>query len=137
MDGIHFTELDAAASGDDTELLVLRVVPMLSLGDAGLGDIDRDLSALRRMEKLRKTAALVTMHRDRIRELIFGEIREIGRVELLREAVRLIGHHQILRLVMERVKEVGDLAEGARVTRFHRVGVVIRCRCRAEIAIFY
>lgn len=39
-------ELDETVARDDDELFPLGVVPMLALGDAGLGDVDAYLSAV-------------------------------------------------------------------------------------------
>ena len=44
--GAFLAELDEAVARDDDELFPLGVVPMLALGDAGLGDVDAYLSAI-------------------------------------------------------------------------------------------
>ena len=75
---IHLPELDQSRALHDAELLVLRVVPVLSLGDAWLGDVDRDLSTLRRVQNLRKAAPRIAVHRNWVRELVLRQIRKIG-----------------------------------------------------------
>lgn len=49
--GTFLAELDEAVAGDDDELFPLGVVPMLALGDAGLGDVDAYLSAIEGVDK--------------------------------------------------------------------------------------
>lgn len=44
--GTFLAKLDEAVARDDDELFPLGVVPMLALGDAGLGDVDAYLSAI-------------------------------------------------------------------------------------------
>ena len=52
----HFVAVDAALlnkgpAADDDEEFPLGVVPMLPLGDAGLGDVDAELAAAKRLDK--------------------------------------------------------------------------------------
>ena len=75
-DGIfdHFVHIrpakfDDAAAGDDEELLRLGMVPVVSLDNAGLADINRDLTARAGAQKLRKTSARILVHGQRIGEL--------------------------------------------------------------------
>ena len=44
----HLPQLNARGAGDHQEPLPLAHVPVVALGDTGLGDVDRDLTALRR-----------------------------------------------------------------------------------------
>ena len=44
--GVDISLLDQRSSADDDEKLPLGIVPMLPLGDAGLGDIDRELTTI-------------------------------------------------------------------------------------------
>ena len=54
--------LDEAVALDHNELLELGVVPVLALGDAGLGDVDRDLTGIQGMHQLGEGAAVVHVH---------------------------------------------------------------------------
>ena len=47
---IEITLLDESVTFHDNELLELGVVPVLALGDAGLGDVDADLAAVEGMD---------------------------------------------------------------------------------------
>ena len=57
-----FALFDAADTGYHHKELPLGVVPMLALGDTGLGDIDAKLSAGSGLEQFRKTATVVHVH---------------------------------------------------------------------------
>ena len=52
--GTFLAELYEAVARDDDELFPLGVVPMLALGDAGLGDVDAYLSAVEGVDELGK-----------------------------------------------------------------------------------
>ena len=54
--------LDQRATADDDEELPLGVMPMLTLGDAGLRDIHAELSVIVGFQKLGKRAAIVAVH---------------------------------------------------------------------------
>ena len=43
--GTHLTEPDYSVATDDEKLLMLAVVPVISFGDSGAGDVHGDLSA--------------------------------------------------------------------------------------------
>ena len=44
--GVDIALLNQRATGNNNEKLPFGIVPMLSLGDTGLGDIDRELTAV-------------------------------------------------------------------------------------------
>ena len=67
---VGHAEVDFTLTRNDQEFLVLRVVPVLSLGNTRLGDIDANLSALHRMQRLRETSAIVTVHCEGIAKLV-------------------------------------------------------------------
>ena len=54
--------LDQRTTADDDEELPLRVMPMLTLGDAGLADIDTELPVIGCFQKLSEGAAIVAVH---------------------------------------------------------------------------
>ena len=83
---IEVTLLDEAVTFDDDELLPFGMVPVLTLGDAGLADVDADLSIVEGMYQLCKTAAVIDIHLEREGGLLVGQVAEIGAVELLGKA---------------------------------------------------
>jgi hypothetical protein len=83
---IEVTLLDEAMTFDDDELLPFGMVPMLTFGDAGLADVDADLSIVEGMNQLCKTAAVIDVHLQWEGCLLVGKVAEVGAVELLGEA---------------------------------------------------
>ena len=55
-------KLDEAVARDDDELFPLGVVPMLALGDAGLGDVDAYLSTVEGVDEFGERAAGIDIH---------------------------------------------------------------------------
>ena len=112
--------LDEAVALDHDELLELGVVPVLALGDAGLGDVDGDLAGIQGMHELGEGAAVIDIHLQREGHLLLGEIAQVGRIQLLCKApVRNLRNHQRLGLVREGMQQVHDLAQGRLVRRRH------------------
>ena len=110
---IEVTLLDEAVAFDDDELLPFGMVPMLTFGDAGLADVDADLSAVEGMNQLGKATAVIDVHLQREGSLLVRQVAEVGAVKLLGEAVgRDFGDHQSLWLGSEGLKEVNYFAEG-------------------------
>ena len=66
--------LDESVTLDNNELLELGVVPMLAFGDAGLGDIDANLAAIKCVHQLRKRTSVIDIHLQRECHLLFREI---------------------------------------------------------------
>ena len=60
--GAFLAELDETVTRDDDELFPLGVMPMFSLGDTGLGDVDAHLSAVEGVDEFGERAALVNIH---------------------------------------------------------------------------
>ena len=79
---IQVTLLDKAVTLHHNELLELRVVPMLSFGDARLADIDTHLPCIQRMHQLRKRASLINVHLQWERHLLLRQVAQVGRIEL-------------------------------------------------------
>lgn len=97
---------------NDDELFPLGVVPVLALGDAGLGDVDTHLPALGSVDELGKRAALVDVHLQVEHCLFLRQIRKIGREQALREAIgRNLGNHQRLRHFGKLMQQVDNLAK--------------------------
>ena len=121
--------LNKAVAFDDNELLKLGVVPVLTLGDAGLADVDADLACVEGMNQLGEAAAVIDIHLQREGSLLIGQVAEVGAVELLGKAVgRNLGYHQGLWLFCEGLKKLNNLAQSylvchrtVAVTTAHRV----------------
>ena len=85
---------------------------MLSLCDAGLADIDRELSAVDGFDQLGEGATVIAIHFEREFEFICRQIAEIEAIELLGKAVvRDLGNDQRFGLLLELLQQVHDLAE--------------------------
>lgn len=69
--------LDEAVATDHDEELPLGVVPVLSLGDARLADVDTHLTAIQGMYQLGEGASSVDVHLQREGDFFFREVREI------------------------------------------------------------
>ena len=83
--GAFFAEADETVTADDDEGFPLAVVPVLTLGDAGLGDVDADLPAMEAVAKFCEGAARVGVHLEVIDGFLTREIGEIGGHELVAE----------------------------------------------------
>ena len=83
---IEVALLDEAMTFDDDELLPFGMMPVLTLCDAGLTDVDADLSAVEGMNQLGEAAAVIDIHLQWEGGLLVGKIAEIGAVELLGKA---------------------------------------------------
>ena len=84
---IEVSLLNEAVTFDDNELLKLGVVPVLTLGDARLGDVDADLSCVEGVYQLGEAASVINVHLQWEGGLLVGKVAEVGAVELLGEAV--------------------------------------------------
>ena len=112
----HLPQPDARGAGDHQEPLPLAHVPVVALGDAGLGHVDGDLAALGRAQELGERAALVDVGLEAVGEvprLVVGQERA---PQLLGEgALREVGHRERLAAVAEAAQQVDDLAQGPHV----------------------
>lgn len=82
---IDISLFDQPMSMHHNELFPFAVVPVLSLCNTWLGNINRHLSTIHRMYKLCKRTSVVTVHLHRILKLLCRKIRQIQREELLRK----------------------------------------------------
>ena len=55
-------ELDESVTADYDELFPLGVVPMLTFGDAGLGDVDAYLSAVEGVDQFCERTSIIDVH---------------------------------------------------------------------------
>ena len=67
-------ELDKAVARDDNELFPLGVVPMLTLGDAGLGDVDAYLSAVEGVNQFGERSTWIYIHFQIEDSLFLGKV---------------------------------------------------------------
>ena len=72
--GAFLAELDEAVARDNDELFPLGVMPMLSLGDTGLGDVDAYLSAVEGVNQFGERTALVNIHLQVEDGLFLGKV---------------------------------------------------------------
>ena len=98
--------LDEAVARHHNELLKLGVVPVLALGNAGLGDIDTHLTGIKGMHQLGEAATGVHIHLEREGSLLVGQVAEVGTVELLGKAAgRYLRNHEGLGLLGKTLEE--------------------------------
>lgn len=98
-------------------------MPVLTFGNARLGNIHADLPTFFGFEQLGKTAARVQVHFQREGDFFFRQVGKIHGIQLfLKAAVGDFGHHQHLWLVMEAVEALNYVSERCFVR--HRCGAV-------------
>ena len=81
-------EADDPLAFHHQKLLVLGVVPVVALDDAGVRDVHADLPTLRRAQKLGKAAAGVAVHVQVVGKFVRRQVGQIGGVELFLKAAR-------------------------------------------------
>ena len=124
--------LDEAVTGDNDKELLLAVVPVLALGDAGLADIHGELAVVGGLQQLRKAAALVAVHLQVEGDLILGQIGKIHGIQLLFKAAVGDGRHdQGLGLIMEGVQQLHDAAQGGFVSHRRIAVTTVICGSRS------
>ena len=97
---IEVALLNETMTLDDDELLKLGVVPVLALGNAGLGDVYADLTAVEGVDQLCEAATVIDVHLQREGGLLVGQVAQVGAVELLGKATcRNLRYHKCLRLL--------------------------------------
>lgn len=79
--GAFLAELDEAVARDDDELLPLGVVPMFTLGDTGLGDVDAYLSAVEGVDQFGERATSIDVHFQIEDGFFFGQVAQEGTIE--------------------------------------------------------
>ena len=110
--GADLAFLNQGASAHHDKEFPLGVVPVFALGDSRLGHVHAELAAVHRLQEFGKAAASIHVHLEREAHLFLGQVAQVSRIELFREAVvRDFGHHQRLRLVVELVQQIHDGAE--------------------------
>ena len=105
--------LDEAVALDHDKLLELGVVPVLALGNAGLGDVDAHLTGREGVDELGEGAALIDIHLEREGGFLVGQVAEVGAVELLgKAACGDLGDHQGPGLLGKGLEELDDFTQG-------------------------
>ena len=124
----HLAAADAAllnqtVARNHDEKLPLRVVPVLTLCDAGLRDVDAELAAALGFEQLGKAAAGVLVLFQVKDDLLFGQIGQIRRVQLFCKAARRnLRQYERCGLSLEPFQQVRNFAQRDFVG--HRRGTV-------------
>jgi len=109
---VEVTLLDKTVALHHNELLELGVVPVLALGDAGLGDVDAHLAGIEGVDQLGKGAAVVHIHLEGEGHFLLGQVAEVGAVELLGKAtLRDFGNKQGLRLSSKLLQQFNYFAK--------------------------
>ncbi len=91
--GAFLAQLDEAVAADDDKGFPLAVVPVLALGDAGLGDVDAHLSAVEGVEEFGERAAGIDVHGHVVDGFLFGQITEVRGHEFVPQAAFGLLHH--------------------------------------------
>ena len=113
---VEVSLLNETVALDHDELFELGVVPVLTFCDAGLADVDADLSCIEGVYQLCEAATIIDVHLQKEGGLLVGQVAEIGAVELLGKATcRNLRYHKCLRLLGEGLKESDYFAEGGLV----------------------
>ena len=147
--GAFLAELDEAVARDDDKLFPLGVMPMLSLGDTGLGDVDAHLSAVEGVDEFGKRSTWIYIHFQIEDSFFFGQVAQEGAIETLGKGVcRDLGNHQGLGHIGKLMEQVHDFAEGRLVGngaiavaayfsehRFHRLNRFFTIRATCGITI--
>ena len=117
------SQLNKSVSRDYCEVLELAVVPVLALGDSGLGDIDAHLTMGEGVEELGEAASGIDIHLVVIDGFLLWEVAEIGGHELVAEAALREFNHVDALLVGccfgTLVDNVHDFAKGGLVGYRH------------------
>ena len=117
------TQPDQTVTTHHHKFFILGVMPMLSLGYARLRDVHRELASIRRADDLSEAPPVVRLHLYRIDELLFRKIRQIGRIELLRERITQIRNREVTRHLLERIKQIDNPTQGYGMN--HRNGTIV------------
>ena len=104
--------LNQTVARNHDEKLPLRVVPVLTLCDAGLRDVDAELAATLGFEQLGKAAAGVLVLFQVKDDLLFGQIGQIRRVQLFCKAARRnLRQYERCGLSLEPFQQVHNFAQ--------------------------
>ena len=111
--GAFLAELDEAVARDDDKLFPLGVVPMLSFGDTGLGDVDAHLSTVEGVDQFGERSTWIYIHFQIEDSFFFGQVAQEGAIETLGKGVgRNLGNRQGLGHIGKLMEQVHDFAEG-------------------------
>ena len=106
------TLLDKRPAAHHDEQLPLAVVPVLTLGYSRFRDVDAELAALGRLQKLGERAPLVCVHLQGEYRLLLRQVAQISGVELLgKGTLRYLRHDKSRGLLPERLQQFHYLSE--------------------------
>ena len=106
------SQLNKSVARDYREVLELAVVPVLALGDSGLGDVDAHLTTVERVHQLGERTTVVHIHFQVENSLFLGQIAQECAVEALSERVgRNFGNHQCGGHIGKLVEQLHNFAE--------------------------
>ena len=147
--GTLLAELDEAVARNDDKLFPLGVVPMLTLGDTRLRDVDAHLSAVEGVDEFGERTTLVNIHLQIEDSFFFGQVAQEGAIETLGKGVgRNLGNHQGLGHIGKLMEQGHDFTKRSFVSdraiavapyfsehRFHRLNrfFIIRATCGITI----
>ncbi len=104
--------LNQSMTSHYNEELPLGVMPVLSLCNSWLRDIDRNLTGIQGMNQLSETTSIINVHLQGEGYFLLGEITEISRIEFLSEAIsRNLWYHQRLWLFSEALQQLYNLTQ--------------------------
>ena len=118
-----FPLLNQTVTRHNNEKFPFGIVPMLTFGDTGLGNVHAELPALFGFEQFRETAPCVHIHFQRKCHLFLRKVGQVHRIQLLLKAsVGNFRHHQSLGLIVETMQPLHNVTKGGPVG--HRCGAV-------------
>lgn len=106
-------EPDDSLPADYEELLVLGVVPVVALDDAGFRDVDRYLAAFGRAQELGKGPAVIVVHLQGVAELVGGQEAQIGAVESPGQRIPQVGDRAVSSDGPEGTDALDDVSKGS------------------------
>ena len=126
------SQLNKSVTRDYCEVLELAMVPVLALGDSGLGDVDADLTMSEDVEELGEDASCIDIHLVVVYRFLLWEVREIGGHQLVFQATLREGDHVDAVLIGccigTLLDDVNDLTKGCFMRYRHKTVTTVCCR---------
>lgn len=122
------SESDYALTANDQELFILGVVPMITLGDARLGNIDRHLSPVSSFNEFGERPPTVDIHLQWIAETVMRQITQIRTMEFFCEWIRHIGDAEVFPALLEGENQLCNLTKGDSMYRLNMAKSIRRAR---------
>ena len=112
-------QADDARACNNEEFLVLRLVPVATLHDMRMREVDGDLPLPLRPKEFCESAACICMRLERIGKSVFRQIAQIRAVKLLDERIAEGRDAERLTVVAEALDELCELSDGTGIDGFH------------------